>query len=45
METLIERGLTIKALEASLVEKGRIERGDADEKASLEVTDTCQTYL
>ena len=26
METLIERGLTIKALEASLVEKGRIER-------------------
>ena len=36
METLIERGLTIKALEASLVEKGRIERQDANEKASLE---------
>ena len=32
METLIERGLTIKALEASLVEKGRIEREDANEK-------------
>ena len=38
METLIECGLTIKALEASLVEKGRIEREDANEKASLEVT-------
>ena len=36
METLIERGITIKALEASLVEKGRIEREDANEKASLE---------
>ena len=35
METLIERGLTIKALEASLVEKGRIEREDADEKKHL----------
>ena len=36
METLIERGLTIKALEASLEEKGKIERDDAMEKASLE---------
>ena len=36
METVIERGLTIKALETSLEEKGRIEREDADEKASLE---------
>ena len=36
METLIEHGLTIKTLEASLVEKGRIEREDADEKASSE---------
>ena len=36
METLIEHGLTIKALEASLEEKGKIERDDAMEKASLE---------
>ena len=36
METLIERGLTIKALEASLEEKGKIERDDAMEKSSLE---------
>ena len=36
METIIERGLTIKALEESLIEKGRIEREDAMEKASLE---------
>ena len=36
METLIERGLTIKALETSLEEKGRIERKDAMEKAYLE---------
>ena len=36
METLIERGLTIKALETSLEEKGRIEREDAMEKSSLE---------
>ena len=32
----MERGLTIKALETSLEEKGRIEREDAMEKASLE---------
>ena len=38
METLIERGLTIKALETSLEEKGRIEREDAMEKPSLENT-------
>ena len=36
METLIEFGLTIKALEVSLAEKGRIEREDANEKASSE---------
>ena len=36
METPIERGLIIKALEASLEEKGKIERDDAIEKASLE---------
>ena len=36
METLIERGETIEALEASLEEKGKIERDDAMEKASLE---------
>ena len=36
MSTLVERGLTIKALEASLEEKGKIERDDAMEKASLE---------
>ena len=35
METLIERGETIEALEASLEEKGKIEREDAMEKASL----------
>ena len=37
METLIERGLTIKALETSLEEKGRIEREDADEKSLFRV--------
>ena len=36
MSTLIERGDTIKALETSLEEKGKIERDDAMEKASLE---------
>ena len=36
MSTLIERGETIEALEASLEEKGKIERDDAMEKASLE---------
>ena len=36
MSTLVEHGLTIKALEASLVEKGNIERDDAMEKASFE---------
>ena len=36
MSTLIERGETIEALEASLEEKGNIERDDAMEKASLE---------
>ena len=34
--SLIERGETIEALEASLEEKGKIERDDAMEKASLE---------
>src|SRR5664279_6619622 len=38
MHTLIKRGLTIKALETSLEEKGRIEREDAEEKASLTIT-------
>src|SRR5664279_2265113 len=38
MSTLVERGLTIKALETSLDEKGRIEREDAHEKASLTIT-------
>ena len=36
MSTLIERGETIEALKASLEEKGKIERDDAMEKASLE---------
>ena len=36
MSTLVERGDTIKALETSLEEKGKIERDDAMEKASLE---------
>ena len=36
MSTLVERGETIEALEASLEEKGKIERDDAMEKASLE---------
>ena len=36
MSALVERGETIEALEASLEEKGKIERDDAMEKASLE---------
>ena len=36
MGALVERRETIEALEASLEEKGRIEREDANEKASLE---------
>ena len=36
MSTLVERGNTIKALETSLEEKGKIERDDTMEKASLE---------
>ena len=36
--TLMERGLTIKALETSREEKGRIEREDALEIASLTVS-------
>ena len=36
MSTLIERGETIEALKASLEEKGKIERDDAMEKATLE---------
>src|SRR5664279_4335642 len=38
MSTLVERGLTIKALETSLERKGDIEREDAIEIASLTVT-------
>ena len=34
MSTLVERGETIKDLEASLEEKGKIKRDDAMEKAS-----------
>ena len=36
MSALVERRETIEALEANLEEKGRIEREDANEKASLE---------
>ena len=36
MSALVERGETIEALEASLEEKGKIERDDAMEKTSLE---------
>ena len=36
ISTLIERGETIAALKASLEEKGKIEKDDAMEKASLE---------
>ena len=35
MSTLVERGDTIKAIETSLEEKGRIEREDAMEKKHL----------
>src|SRR5664279_596572 len=38
MSTLVERGLTIEALETRLDEKGRIEREDALEIASLSVS-------